>query len=151
MNPVLAELAKKGELKREPTSPDEIKSFLDHAAQALSDAGVSGLSASGRFEFAYTAAHALAFAALRAHEVRPGAGRGHRAIVFFTLTQTVGVPDTFGSSLNRYHTKRNRSEYGQWVEVTEAEAKDLFELATTLQGRVLHWLEIHRPKLTSAK
>jgi len=32
--------------------------------RALADADVAGLSASGRFEFTYTAAHDLAFAAL---------------------------------------------------------------------------------------
>ena len=66
MQSALDNLVKTGQLKVEPTSPAEVRSFLDHAAQALPDAALPGMSPSGRFESAYTAAHALALAALRA-------------------------------------------------------------------------------------
>lgn len=144
MNPALADLVAGGQLKSEQGSPDEIQGFLAHAAQALADADVAGLSASGRFEFAYTAAHALAFAALRAHDLRPAIRPGHRAIVFLTLAQTIDAPAALWSSLNRYHTKRNKSEYGQWVEVSAAEARDLLKLATDLRERTMRWLKAHR-------
>lgn len=148
MHPALDNLVKSGQLKREPTSPGELRGFLDHAARALADAAVPGLSPSGRFEFAYTAAHALAFAALRAHDLRPGMGPGHRAVVFLSLAHTIGAPETLWSSLNRYHSKRNKSEYGQWVEITESEAADLLRLATGLRDRLFHWLKTHRADLT---
>jgi len=147
MQRALDNLVKNGQLKVEPTSSEEVRSFLDHAARALADAAVPGLSPSGRFEFAYTAAHALAFAALRAHDLRPDRGPGHRAVVFLTLAQTIDAPEALWSSLNRYHTKRNKSEYGQWVEVSEAEARDLLKLATDLGERTSLWLKTHRTDL----
>ncbi len=148
MKAELASLVKSGRLKRERTSPEEIRSYLQHAAQSLADANVPGVSASGRFEFAYTAAHALALAALRVQDVRPGAGPGHRAIAFVMLTQTIAIPESAASSLNRYHTKRNKSEYGDWVVVTDSEARDLLILATDLRERFLSWLATHSPELT---
>lgn len=69
----------------EPTSPAEIRGFLGHATQALADAAIPAVSASGRFEFAYTAAHALAFAALRANDLRPDAGPGHRIVRIYCV------------------------------------------------------------------
>jgi len=147
MRPVLANLVESGQLKSERASSDEVQGFFAHAARALTDAGVPGLSASGRFEFAYTAAHALAFAALRAHDLRPAIRPGHRAIVFLTLAQTIDAPAALWSSLNRYHTKRNKSEYGQWVEASEAEARDLLKLATDLRERTMRWLKTHRQGL----
>lgn len=132
----LEESVHAGRLKREPSSSTEIKGFLDHAKRALADASVPGVSATGRFEFAYTAAHALALAGLRMRDLRPGSGPGHRAIVFLSLPQTVGAPETLASSLNRYHTRRNKSEYGDWSAASEAEADDLLALARRLQGTV---------------
>jgi len=107
----------------EPTSLAELRGFLGHATQALADAAIPGVGPSGRFEFAYTAAHALAFAALRANDLRPDAGPGHRAIVFQSLAHSIHAKEALWSSLNRYHTKRNRFEYGQWIEVTDAGAR----------------------------
>jgi len=147
MHPALAKLVESGQLKSERSSADEVQGFLAHAAHALDDAAVRGLSASGRFEFGYTAAHALAFAALRAHDLRPAIRPGHRAIVFLTLAQTIDAPAALWSSLNRYHTKRNKSEYGQWVEASEAEARDLLKLATDLRERTMRWLKTHRQGL----
>lgn len=146
-NTTLDSLVEIRRLRVEPTSTAEIAAFLNHARQALADGAVPGVSASGRFEFAYTAAHALAFAALRANDLRPDAGPGHRAIVFQSLPHTIGAPDALWSPLNRYDTKRNRSEYGQWVEVTDAEARDLMSLATTLRELFERWLAKHRPQL----
>lgn len=150
MHPALANLVKTGQLKAEPTSRDELAGYLGHAAQCLNDAALAGISASGRFEFAYTAAHALALAALRANGVRPDQGPGHRAIVFQSLAHTIGAPEDLWSVLNRYHTKRNKSEYVQWTEVTASEAADLLKLAGVLETRVRGWLKIHHPKFLDA-
>lgn len=147
MNRALDSLVKQRRLRVEPTSLAEIRGFLGHATQALADAAIPGVSPSGRFEFAYTAAHALAFAALRANDLRPDAGPGHRAIVFQSLAHSIHAKEALWSSLNRYHTKRNRFEYGQWIEVTDAEARDLLNLATTLRDHLGGWLAKHRPDL----
>jgi uncharacterized protein (UPF0332 family) len=136
VNDALDNLVKTGMLKVEPASRTEVDRFVAHAMQALADASLPGLSATGRFEFAYTAAHALALAALRANGYRPGDGRGHRAIVFLSLVDTIGTSDTLASTLNRYHTRRNKSEYFASEAITEREAADLLSLAKQLVRRV---------------
>ena len=147
MKAALTELIKRRRLKREPTSAGEIRGYLLHSAQTLQDANLPGLSIAGRFEFAYTAVHAVALAALRANDLRPDAGPGHRAIVFNTLPDTIGVSDAVARSLNRYHTKRNKSEYGDWAEASSADAEDLYVLAYNLRVSLLNWLSENRPAL----
>jgi hypothetical protein len=147
MNDALASLVKTGQLKVQSTSKAELAGFLANADQSLADARISALSSANRFKLAYDAAHALALAAIRAHGYRPGAGPGHRAIVFQSLVHTIGVSATLASSLNRYHTKRNRSEYDGLVIATDAEASDLLALTTELQTLVLRWLHKHRREL----
>jgi uncharacterized protein (UPF0332 family) len=86
---------------------------------------------------------------MRANDVRPDRGAGHRAIVFQSLVHTIGAPNALGSALNRYHTKRNKSEYDEWVQATEAEAEDLLKLAEELEGRIKQWLKSNRPDLAA--
>ena len=74
----LENLVRVGQIKLEPPSDDEIATSLRKAALYLADAALPSLSPPGRFMLAYDAAHALAFAALRANGYRPDAGRGHR-------------------------------------------------------------------------
>ena len=147
MTDALARLLKTGQLKGEPTSKSEIAGFLANADQALVDARIPALSSANRFKLAYDAAHALALVAMRAHGYRPGSGPGHRAIVFQSLVHTVRASPTLASSLNRYHTKRNRSEYDGLVTATDAEARDMLELTTYLRALVLSWLKRNRPAL----
>lgn len=147
MNNALDKLVTTGHLKVQATSKSELAGFLANADQALTDAQIPALSSANRFKLAYDAAHALAFAAMRAHGYRPGAGPGHRAIVFQSLVHTVQAPATLASSLNRYHTKRNRSEYEGLVPATDAEALDMVALATDLKSLVVGWLRKHRPEL----
>lgn len=143
----LKNLVDTGQLVPEPTSIEEISAFLMRAEQQLVDARTSGLSAASRFSLAYDAAHAFALAALRAHGYRPGRGLGHRMVVFSTLVHTVASPAAECASLVRYHTKRNSSEYAGLVNASEADARDLVELASTLRNRVRAWLDAHRPDL----
>jgi hypothetical protein len=141
VNAALDNLVSTGTLKREASSNAELARFLAHADRAIADAGVKEVSASGRFEFAYTASHALA--ALRANGYRPGDGRGHRAVVFQTLVHTIGASDVLSSTLNRYHTRRNKSEYFAFQEPTEPEANELRALAMQLRSDVVAWLARH--------
>jgi len=147
MPDALDNLVRTGQLKREPTSREEVTAFLDQASVSLADAGIAALSASGRFKHAYDAAHALALCALRLHDLRPDRGLGHRAIVFQSLTHTIRAEPKLWSTLDRYHTKRNRSEYGGFMNVTEAEARDLLTLTHELQAAVIAWLRDKRPDL----
>jgi len=147
MNGAPDRLVTTGQLKGRPTSKSELAAFLANAEQALADARIPAPSSVNRFKLAYDAAHALALAAMRAHGYRPGSGPGHRAIVFQSLVHTVGASATLASSLNRYHTKRNRSEYDGLVSATEAESRDMVALTIDLKVLVLGWLQQHRPEL----
>lgn len=134
-------------LKAEPPSKTELQRFIRHAERALADASLPKLSASGRFDLSYNAAHAVALAALRANGYRPGDGAGHRAIAFQSLVHTINAPAALASTLNRYHTRRNRSEYVAYEDVIEAEAKDLVALARQAHDLLIDWLRRHRPEL----
>ncbi len=145
MNHALDRLVATGHLKVQASSESELAGFLENAAQSLTDAQIPALSAANRFKLAYDAVHALALAALRAQGYRPVSGPGHRAIVFQVLVHTAEASATLTSSLSRYHTKRNRSEYDGVILATDAEAKDMVALAIELRTLVLSRLERHRP------
>lgn len=91
----LENLVRVGQLKEEPPADDEITASLRKASIYLADAAIPSLSPPSRFMLAYDAAHALAFAALRANGFRPDSGRGHRAVVF--------------SDFGRHHRRASRT------------------------------------------
>lgn len=141
----LENLVRVGQLKAEPPADDEIAISLRKASTYLADAAIPALSPPSRFMLAYDAAHALAFAALRANGFRPDSGRGHRAVVFQTLVVTIGAPPALWITLDRYHTRRNASEYGGMVEASASEAEDLLAAAVQLDELFRSWLASHRP------
>ena len=147
MSGPLDDLIRSGRLRREPTSPQEIARFLASARTSLADASIPALSPSGRFKHAYDAAHALALCALRAHGLRPASVPGHRAVVFEALEASVAAERKLWATLVRYHTRRNKSEYEGLATVSDAEARELLALATTLEERVTTWLVKFRPQL----
>jgi hypothetical protein len=143
----LQNLEKIGSLKREPTSREEIQGFLSAARTYLQDSQNPGNSPASRFQLAYSAAHALALVALRAHGYRPAQSKGHRAIVFQSLPITVGADESIWVTLDKAHTRRNASEYEGIVEATESDATDLALTAQTLYDLLLSWLQKNRKGL----
>ena len=141
----LENLVRVCQLKLEPPSDDEIATSLRKAALYLADAALPSLSPPSRFMLAYDAAHSLAFAALRANGYRPDAGRGHWAVVFQTLGVTIGASQQLWVTLDRYHTRRNASEYGGMVEASASEAEDLLAAAQELHALFRDWLARNRP------
>jgi len=121
--------------------------MLKGADDQLRDSGIESLSAAGRFMLAYNAVHALALAALRAEAYRPSTSQGHRKIIFQVLEATAGAPRELWVALDRYHDRRNAVEYHGAAPATEAEAKDLVELAGKLQKLVLDRLKQSHPEL----
>jgi hypothetical protein len=63
----LKNLERIGSLVSEPTSPAEIQRLLDLAGASLAGARTTSLAVEPRFQLAYSAAHHLALAALRAN------------------------------------------------------------------------------------
>jgi len=143
----LANLARAGQLAAEPTSAEEIGRLLKGAEIQLRDSRNASLAAPSRFILAYGAAHGLALAAVRAEGYRPAASKGHRKVIFQTLESTTGAPRELWIALDRYHDRRNAAEYEAAPPATEAEAKDLVELAAKLQKLVLDRLGQNHPEL----
>ena len=98
-------------MRVEKCSPDEVQGLLASAAAFLSDARRRENSEATRFNIAYEAAHALALAALRANDLRPAQGPGHRAIVFNVLDATTTAPTSISVPLAKAHDKRNKLTY----------------------------------------
>ncbi|TMG73001.1 MAG: hypothetical protein E6H75_14340 [Betaproteobacteria bacterium] len=126
----LANLGRAGQLAAEPTSVGEIGRLLKSADDQLRDSGIKS-----------------ALAALRAEGYRPSASRGHRKLIFHVLETTAGAPRDLWVALDSYHDRRNAAEYQGAPPATEAEAKDLVELAGKLQKLVLARLKLSHPEL----
>ena len=143
----LENLARAGQLAAESSSADEIGRLLKGAGDQLRDSRNSSLSPPSRFILAYGASHALALAALRAAGYRPSASKGHRKIIFQALGATAGAPTELWMAMDRYHDRRNAAEYEAAPPATEAEAKDLVELAARLQKLVVDRIRRNHPTL----
>jgi len=132
----LENLARAKQLNAEAPSAEQIGKLLASAEVLLRDSGNAALAAASRFTLAYSAAHALALAALRAAGYRPSSA-GHRKILFQVLDATAGAPPALWRALDRYHDRRNASEYEGALPASAVEAEDLIRLTTDLQRRVL--------------
>src|SRR6185295_2855864 len=124
----LERLADLGYLKREPPARAELEGLIHSGATRLADARNEDISADGRFDLAYNAAHALALAALRAKGYRAG----KRYFVFQVLPHTLGLPVATCRLLAKCHDQRNQTEYEGLGEVDEALLKGLIQAALGL-------------------
>lgn len=84
----LANLHRIGQLKSEPRDDLEFERLLKMAKTRLLDAQLKNLLSEGRFNSAYSAAHAAAIAALRWHGYRSE----NRFTVFQCLAHTINWP-----------------------------------------------------------
>lgn len=128
----LENLARIGQLKREPRNEAEFKRMLAMARTRLADAQLKDVSQEGRFTSAYNAAHAAAMAALRWHGFRSE----NRYTVFQCLAHTVGWPASRWRVLDAAHQKRNLAEYEGFLEVEESTIKELCLLVEQLLDAV---------------
>jgi hypothetical protein len=134
--PSLENLARAKQLNAEPPAADQVGRLLASAEAQLRDSRNASNSAPGRFMLAYNAAHALALAALRAAGYRPSSA-GHRKIIFQVLATTAGAPAELWLALDKYHDRRNASEYEGAPPASAIEAEDMIKLAGELQRLVL--------------
>jgi hypothetical protein len=132
----LENLARAKQLNAEPPSAEQIGRLLASAETQLRDSRNTSLGAPSRFMLAYNAAHALALAALRAAGYRPSSA-GHRKIIFQVLDATADAPPELWRALDRYHDRRNASEYEGAPPATTVEAEDMVKLTIELQRLVL--------------
>jgi len=134
--PNLENLARAKQLNAEPPSAEQIGRLLASAETQLRDARNTSLGAPSRFMLAYNAAHALALAALRGAGYRPSSA-GHRKVIFQVLEATADAPPELWRALDRYHDRRNASEYEGAPPATIVEANDMVKLTIELQRLVL--------------
>lgn len=111
----LDNLARGGQLKREPPADAELRGLIRSGLARLRDAENDALSLDGRFDLAYNAAHALSLAALRWHGYRSE----NRYLVFQTLAHTLKLPAEQWRVLDTAHRKRNYVEYEGVADIDE--------------------------------
>jgi hypothetical protein len=126
----LENLAKIGQLKREPPTRAEFNGMVSGAKKRLADAQNKDLSAESRFDLAYGAAHGFALAALRLKGYRSE----NRYTVFQALAHTIeGLAPTAIRIFGKSHNERNLAEYEGRTEVDAQLLKELIHCATDLQ------------------
>jgi hypothetical protein len=128
----LENLAKIGQLKREPPAQAEVDGLLKSGRKRLKDAGNASNEIESRFDLAYNAAHSLALAALRWHGFRSES----RYLVFQVLPHTLGMTDAQWRVLALCHERRNKAEYEGTLEVDERLLAELIAIAGRLLGSV---------------
>ena len=117
-----------GQLAKEPPSRTEFAGLVQSGKARLADAGRKTLALESRFDLAYSAAHALALAALRWHGYRAK----NRYIVFQVLGHTLGIPRPTIKVLAKAHTVRNNAEYEGYFEADERLVEDLVAAGETV-------------------
>ena len=127
-NTALENLAKIGQLKKEPASALDVSRLLVMAHKHLDDARRESNSIEGRFISAYSVGHAAGLAALRWHGYRIE----NRYLVFQTLQHTVGWTAVQWRQLDTAHNKRNLAEYEGYLEVEPSYVKGLIEVVSLL-------------------
>jgi hypothetical protein len=124
----LANLHRIGQLKSEPRNVQEFDRLLKMASTRLSDAHLTNMSNEGRFNSAYSAAHAAALAALRWHGYRSE----NRFTVFQCLAHTLGWPPHQWRVLDAAHQKRNMAEYEGYWDIPESAIDEICKLIPDL-------------------
>jgi hypothetical protein len=143
----LRTLVERNALREERAAPLEVQGLLSSAKDYLADARRQTNSQATRFNVAYEAAHAIALAAMRALDLRPAQGPGHRAVVFNALNSTTGATAAVFVPLMKANDKRNKLTYDGLTTFSAAELAELIDCATALERIVRAEITKHRPEL----
>jgi hypothetical protein len=115
------------------TTREEIGDLLAVGDRDLRDSRVAALSADARLGLAYTAALQFASAALAAAGYRPTRGGDHHYRTIQALTLTIGWDAKQVKRLDTFRSKRNTSAYERAGEVSDAEAREIQDMAERLR------------------
>lgn len=128
--------------------PATIRRLQEAARRSLHDAGLSGLSAEGRFDLAYKAIMQTANLALQANGYRTLTSKpGHHQTMIQTLSQTIGLDPATVRLLDTLRKQRNVIDYSGDL-VSGSMANEAVEQAKQLQLHVEVWLREHKPELS---
>ncbi len=111
----LENLARINQLNSEPPDKKEFEGLVNGAVDRLKDSQLEVLSYASRFDLAYSTAHGLALAALRAAGYRSD----KRYLVFQCLTHTTDLNKVQIRIFSACHEKRNLAEYEGHYETDE--------------------------------
>ena len=139
-----------GWLKREPTSPDEIKNLLSIVNRGLTDSKVQAVSTDLRFIAAFGAALTAATTALRASGYRTATQAGHHIKTIESLELTIKADPRLIQRFKTFSSKRNRSSYDAAGVISDQDLDAMRKLAVDLTDRLYQWLkEFHANLLKS--
>jgi hypothetical protein len=136
-----------GWLRREATSPGEIKDLLGIVDRGLTDSKVKAVSADLRFIAAFGAALTVATTALRASGHRTTTQAGHHVKTIESLGFTVKANPKLIQRLKTFNSKRNKSSYDVAGAVSDQELEAMVKLATELRDQTTAWLKDVHPEL----
>ena len=124
----LENLVRINQLNSEPPDKNEFDGLVKGAVDRLKDSQLEELSFASRFDLAYSAAHGLALAALRAAGYRSD----KRYLVFQCLVHTADLSKVQIRIFSACHDKRNLAEYEGHYETDEQLLTELITNANTL-------------------
>ena len=128
----LENLVRIHQLKQEEPNKQEFEGLVNSATDRLNDAENNSLSYASRFDLAYSAAHGLSLAALRAFGYRSD----KRYLVFQCLVHTTTIDKKHIRLLATCHEKRNLAEYEGHFNIDEQLLSELISCAKILKTQV---------------
>jgi hypothetical protein len=132
-------LTKKQLVRAKPAGPD-IQGLLETAEQDLADSRSKGLSADGKYVFAYGAALALSAAVVRASGYKTR-GQGHHETLFRVLGILLPQEKAASVEFDRARKKRNKINYERPKQASDKEAEELLQQVAQFRDRVVDWLK----------
>jgi hypothetical protein len=137
-----------GWLRKEPTSPGEIKDLLGIVERSLTDAKVEAVSTDLRFIAAFNAALCVAMTPLRASGHRTATQAGHRVKTIESLELTIKASPKLIERFKTFNNKRNKSVYDVAGAISDQELEAMIKLANELKDSTVAWLqEFHQELL----
>ncbi len=130
-----------GWLRREATSPGEIKDLLGIVERGLADSKVEAVSTDLRFIAAFSAALTVATTALRASGHRTATQAGHHIKTSESLELTVKAGPKLIQRFKTFNNKRNKSSYDIAGAVSDQELEAMVKLANELKDSTIVWLQ----------
>ena len=136
-----------GWLRREASSPGEIKDLLGIVERSLADSKVEAVSTDLRFIAAFNAALSVATTALRASGHRTVTQAGHHVKTIESLELTIEANPKLIQRFKTFNNKRNKSVYDVAGAVSDQGLEAVVKLATELKDSTLAWLREFHPDL----
>ena len=146
MSAELNNLVSLGKLQPQPPRKSEIDRILLRAAELLEGAQNPSNLLSVRFSLAYSAAHALAYGALR----MAGYRSKHRGVAFQCIVHVLPCSDDEAATLITAHGIRNDVEYDGLSNPHPSFVEDLLKVTRIIQDRAMSRWQDLRPTMSSA-